>query len=43
MAEHSIPTELGALKEQLSQIASGLTALCAELREISHAEAIQTR
>jgi signal transduction histidine kinase len=36
MVEHSVPTELDALKEQLSQIASGLTGLCEELREISH-------
>jgi signal transduction histidine kinase len=36
MAEDSVPTELAALKEQLSQIASGLIGLCEELREISH-------
>jgi signal transduction histidine kinase len=36
MAEDSVPAELGALKEQLSLIGSGLTELSEELREISH-------
>ena len=35
-AENLVPSELGALKEQLSLIGSGLTELCEELREISH-------
>jgi signal transduction histidine kinase len=35
-AENLVPAELGALKEQLSLIASGLTELCEDLREISH-------
>jgi signal transduction histidine kinase len=35
-AENLVPAELGTLKEQLSLIASGLTELCEELREISH-------
>jgi signal transduction histidine kinase len=36
LAEDSVPPELGELKEQLSVIASGLTGLSEELREISH-------
>jgi hypothetical protein len=31
MAEDLVPAELGALKEQLSLIGSGLTDLCEEL------------
>jgi signal transduction histidine kinase len=35
MAEDEVPTEFGGLKQQLSQIGSGLTELSEELREIS--------
>ncbi len=35
-AENLVPSELGAVRELLSQIGSGLTELCEELREISH-------
>jgi signal transduction histidine kinase len=35
LAEHSVPTELRSLKEQLSGIVSGLTAVTADLQEIS--------
>jgi signal transduction histidine kinase len=35
-AEDLVPSELGALRELLSRIGSGLTELCEELREISH-------
>jgi signal transduction histidine kinase len=34
--ENLVPSELGAVRELLSQIGSGLTELCEELREISH-------
>jgi signal transduction histidine kinase len=35
-AEDLVPSELGALRERLSLISTGLTELCEELREISH-------
>ena len=35
-AESFVPSELGALRDLLSLIGSGLTELCEELREISH-------
>jgi signal transduction histidine kinase len=35
MAEHSVPPELRSVKEQLSGIVSGLTALSTDLQEIS--------
>jgi signal transduction histidine kinase len=36
ITEELVPTELGELKKQLSQIRSGVTGLSEELREISH-------
>jgi signal transduction histidine kinase len=35
-AENLVPSELGALRDLLSLIGTGLTELCEELREISH-------
>jgi signal transduction histidine kinase len=35
MAEASVPPEIDGLKNQLSRVASGLTGVCEELREIS--------